>query len=428
MPSGHDRVACDSNVRNVVLLAGRALDGPLSAENARRGCVGLRPVTTKRFEFATFDAVDGSIDPTADYVTSLTAATGRSWPTLVAARAAAHEVRTVLSNSLAEAFGDYATQDVDLIAFGSLARQEWTSGSDVDWTLLIDGQATPDHRRIARQIAAQIGSTEFRGRKLPHPGAEGIFGSMAFSHEVIHHIGGQADSNRNTTQRVLMLLEACPVRQTGYAGELGPYERVTRNILFRYLHDDTNFAAGGAMGSRIPRFLLNDIVRYWRTMCVDFAYKEWEQAGGKWAIRNIKLRMSRKLLFVSGLLTVFSCFRNDALRIDSAKANEYLPMMEKHLTRFVRSTPVNILVWTLDRLGLASQAADILTRYDDFLQRLDKADVRSHLGCLPARQIYRDQQFLELREISHQFQDALDEVFFNRNTNLREFTLRYGVF
>ena len=251
---------------------------------------------------------------------------------------------------------------------------------------------------------------------------------MAFSHEVIHHIGGQADSNRNTTQRVLMLLEACPVRQTGYAGELGPYERVTRNILFRYLHDDTNFAAGGAMGSRIPRFLLNDIVRYWRTMCVDFAYKEWEQAGGKWAIRNIKLRMSRKLLFVSGLLTVFSCFRNDALRIDSAKANEYLPMMEKHLTRFVRSTPVNILVWTLDRLGLASQAADILTRYDDFLQRLDKADVRSHLGCLPARQIYRDQQFLELREISHQFQDALDEVFFNRNTNLREFTLRYGVF
>ncbi|HQU41258.1 MAG TPA: hypothetical protein PK867_00540 [Pirellulales bacterium] len=372
--------------------------------------------------------MDGIIDPAVDYVTGLSAAPGRNWPALVAARAAAHEVGTALSSSLAETFGDYATQDVDLIAFGSLARQEWASGSDVDWTLLIDGKATPDHRQMARQIAARIGSTEFRGKKLPHPGAEGIFGSMAFSHEIIHHIGGQADSNRNTTQRVLMLLEACPVRQASYAGELGPYERVTRNILYRYLHDDTNFAAAGATGSRIPRFLLNDIVRYWRTMCVDFAYKEWEQAGGKWAIRNIKLRMSRKLLFVSGLLTVFSCFKNDALRIDSAKADEYLPMMEGHLTRFVRSTSGNILVWTLERLGLAAQTAAVLTHYDEFLQRLDKAEVRSHLGRLPAHDVYRDPQFLELREISHQFQNALDKVFFRTDTDLREFTLRYGVF
>ncbi|HEX7378192.1 MAG TPA: nucleotidyltransferase domain-containing protein [Pirellulales bacterium] len=358
----------------------------------------------------------------------LSAAIARRWPALVAAREAADAVRAVLSSSLADAFGGYATQDVDVIAFGSLARQEWTSGSDVDWTMLVDGQATPDHRQMARQIATIISSVEFCGKKLPNPGAEGIFGSMAFSHDIIHHIGGQADSNRNTTQRVLMLLEARPIRPGNYTGELGPYERVTRNILYRYLHDDTNFASAGAIGSRIPRFLLNDIVRYWRTMCVDFAYKEWEQAGGKWAIRNIKLRMSRKLLFVSGLLTVFSCFRNDALQIDVQNTDVYLPMMEAHLAKFVRSTSGNILVWTLDGLGLATQAANILTHYDEFLQRLDNADVRSHLGSLPAKDVYGDQHFLELRDISHQFQAALNEVFFVADTDLREFTLRYGVF
>jgi hypothetical protein len=37
-----------------------------------------------------FVAVDGSIDPTADYVTRLAAATGQSWPTLAAAREAAN--------------------------------------------------------------------------------------------------------------------------------------------------------------------------------------------------------------------------------------------------------------------------------------------------------------------------------------------------
>ena len=37
--------------------------------------------------------------------------------------------------------------NTSVIAFGSLARKEWTSGSDVDWTLMIDGPADMDHLR-----------------------------------------------------------------------------------------------------------------------------------------------------------------------------------------------------------------------------------------------------------------------------------------
>ena len=372
--------------------------------------------------------VEGTIDPTIDYVQMLSSQRGRTWPSLTAATNSANEVREVLRRSLSERFGAFSSADIDVMAFGSLARQEWTSGSDVDWMLLIDGQATPDHRILARDVGARILQTQYRGKNLRLPGAEGIFGNMAFSHDIIHHIGGQADTNRNTTQRVLMLLEAFPIRHIGYSSDLGPYERVTRNILYRYLHDDTNFASIDNVGSRIPRFLLNDVVRYWRTMCVDFAYKEWEQAGGKWVIRNIKLRMSRKLLFVSGLLTAFSCYRNTSLQIEGGKPGQYLPMMQEHLMRFVQATSTNILVWSLQNVGLEEHAGTILNHYDTFLQRLDDEAIRSHLEKLLPQNVYHDKEFLELREISHQFQAALTSVFFDEETELRDFTIDYGVF
>jgi hypothetical protein len=75
---------------------------------------------------------------------------------------------------------------------------------------------------------------------------------------------------------------------------------------------------GAAPGGAGEEFLLNDLIRYWRTICVDFEGKQAQAEGDdpKWVSRNAKLRTSRKLLFAGGLVPLLLChlLRADEMR------------------------------------------------------------------------------------------------------------------
>jgi predicted nucleotidyltransferase len=182
---------------------------------------------------------------------------GVKWENLRAARERSYAERRRLQSELSE----FDNADSTVVVFGSLGRDEFTVGSDLDWTLLVDGIADPGHLDVAFAIRDKL---ETLGHKSP--GREGLFGSLAFSHELIHQIGGQDDTNATTTRRILLLLES------GVLGRGEAYKRVVSNILHRYLKEDRGLWYGSGE-FKIPRFLLNDISRYWRTMAVDFAYK-----------------------------------------------------------------------------------------------------------------------------------------------------------
>lgn len=342
---------------------------------------------------------------------------GGNWPAIERARIAATERVRQLDALLVEegrAGGSLVSGDVSLVVFGSLARGEWTSGSDLDWTLLIDGGADHEHANTAHRIGELL-----RQRGFSPPGRTGIFGNLAFSHNIIHQIGGLDDSNRNTTQRLLLLLESRAVNRPD------AYDRVILGILRRYLQNDFR-----TFRLKVPRFLLNDLHRYWRTMCVDYASKYRERASEGWAIRNIKLRLSRKLIFAAGLVTCYCCDPRIVGQLNPNLEREpTVDGMAAYLRGFVERTPLDVLCDALVRWSNPETAQLILGAYDTFLAQLDNADNRKRLTDLIPERSATDNLFQELQAQTRSFEKGLERLFFDDSpTVLSPLNREYGVF
>src|SRR5690349_14333354 len=96
------------------------------------------------------------------------------WTAIDKAKAAADEQVRRLNEMLvrvADAGGSVDSDDVNFVIFGSLARGEWTSGSDLDWTLLIDGVADHEHANTAHHVSWLLEKDQFK-----KPGRTGTFG------------------------------------------------------------------------------------------------------------------------------------------------------------------------------------------------------------------------------------------------------------
>lgn len=341
----------------------------------------------------------------------------KKWPEITKARKAAIKKREEIQKVLDSRVVKYLSNDFSLVVFGSLARDEWTEKSDLDWGLLVDSQAHPEHLPVALQIAKL-----FKDHNLgKEPGRTGIFGNLIFSHELVHQIGGENDPNSNITRRLLLLLESSPI------GSPDAYERVVRVVLQRYFDQDAGLLSVDKIHFRVPRFLLNDIVRFWRTMAVDFAGKQRERGGEGWALRNVKLRMSRKMIFATGLLMCLSC--NTELDPGSNESERRAGILIRHVSDFVNRTPLEILAWSLNRYSVPQETVfDLLDSYDVFLECLNDAQRRAHLDNLSYEDAINDKVFQQMRKVGQRFQNGLDRLFFEDNKDLTQLIRKYGVF
>ncbi len=185
---------------------------------------------------------------------------------------------------------------------GSFGRGEASTHSDLD--LFIVGQGSLEAPTLSRlnQILVKADLIE-ANRKLGFPDFSGD-GEYLAHHtvgELLNTLGKPEDDASNTfTARLLLLLESTPL-----IGE-SAYRRIVDDVIVSYWRDyqdnKNNF---------VPAFLANDILRMWRTFCVNYEARTQNvppERKAKRGVKNYKLKHSRLLTCYSGLLYLLAVF------------------------------------------------------------------------------------------------------------------------
>jgi len=173
----------------------------------------------------------------------------KDWGAISKAYSSTTEPKKIVQKVLQAGDLELFNADKDFVVFGGIARNEVTNGSDVDWTLLIDGQVDS---RVNFNLASFI-KKGLKESRLKDPGPKGPFGNITFSHDLVHHIGGQDDTNHNLTQRNLLLLESEMVSVTDNRNGTA-YDRVLKAVIEQYIDNDSGYRVNNPNPHFTPRF------------------------------------------------------------------------------------------------------------------------------------------------------------------------------
>jgi hypothetical protein len=317
---------------------------------------------------------------------------GGEFPNLLAARERTEARLSELRSAVARLAVD---EDAAVVLFGSWGRRELTSQSDDDFLVLVDGPPREGALPRPEELTAIVGGSE------REPGPHGGFGEVAFCSDLVERIGLDEDINRNLTRRMLLVLESVAI-----AGD-DAWRRCFERVLDGYLSDSLQ-------DFHPPRFFINDLIRYWRTICVDFVGKE-REGPEKWALRNAKLRTARKLLFASGLLPLLLSHR--------FRKEEIRPFLIDQLA----APPTDRVAYAFLTAGAIDPGTRALSAYDRWLGMLDDAGVRAELQTLRKEDAKASPVFQEVRRHADELEQGLLALLFDTRP-LQALTREYAIF
>jgi predicted nucleotidyltransferase len=251
------------------------------------------------------------------------------------------------------------SENTTIFVTGSVARGDMSEHSDVDMFVVRDADETSrlDEAVITASIKRALAS---RGR--PPPSRDGAFLRMQLLKNLVGELGKDTDDFYNHfTARMLLLLESKPLFSTA------TYERVVSTVIDRYWRDVTQHPS-----SFIPFLLINDVVRYWRLLLLNYAAKTADESEEGRRLQSYKLRFSRCLTCFSSLAFLLAEYRSkrEVTPVAGLEMTKLSPMERlSHVARLEPSREATVAeirgLYATFLRQTAEKKADLVSRFAD---------------------------------------------------------------
>lgn len=238
---------------------------------------------------------------------------------------------------------------------GSYGRLEASTYSDVDLFFMIDGKRDEIDEFNIPQIR-MLSDVIRIGDDLAFPkfSNDGEFLRILFSDDMEKSLGSRTDDfNNYFTARMLMLLESRSVFRQN------TFDKIKTNTISAYFRDYDHHP-----NDFKPTFLINDILRFWKTLCLNYEHRrnqETERKKVKQKIKNFKLKYSR-LLTCFAMVLALTTFKDtisheEVSELSSMTPNERLRFVAGRFpeTRHLVKTALVSYAWFLEKTGLPTE-------------------------------------------------------------------------
>ena len=294
-------------------------------------------------------------------------------------------IRENIEKLISENFSDYKDQ-IAVVTTGSFGRDEASEESDLDWYLIAAKECTllqkgsPESCDVVQKIELALKSIISK-HVTKETGSTGTFGTLINEASLYQNYGGDKDTNQAFTRRMLYLLES------RFLFNEPLYNKIKEKIVSLYIKEDIPDA-------NINRFMLNDIIRYYRTICTDYEYKVSEEEKD-WGLRKIKLRFSRKLIYFSGLITV------------AETCNMTREEKVKETLKLLSLTPIERISF----ISASVASSDTLTStYCYFLEKISQKEVREELDDVTRENRFGSEIYRDLKNKSNLFSQEMELI------------------